>query len=88
MGRRIRKRSLKRFGDPEILNQLMPFLSVNRPVVKFLFILFALVFIILGMARPQFGSKLEEIKRKGIEIVIALDVSNSMLCRRYSAKQT
>jgi Ca-activated chloride channel family protein len=79
MGRRIRKRSLKRFGDPEILNQLMPFLSVNRPVVKFLFILFALVFIILGMARPQFGSKLEEIKRKGIEIVIALDVSNSML---------
>ena len=79
MSRRIRKRSLKRFGDPDILNQLMPFLSVNRPVVKFLFILFALVFIILGMARPQFGSKLEEIKRKGIEIVIALDVSNSML---------
>ena len=79
MGRRIRKRSLKRFGDPEILNQLMPFLSVNRPAIKFLFILFALVFIILGMARPQFGSKLEEIKRKGIEIVIALDVSNSML---------
>jgi Ca-activated chloride channel family protein len=70
---------LKRFGDPDILNQLMPFLSVNRPVVKFLFVLFALVFIILGMARPQFGSKLEEIKRKGIEIVIALDVSNSML---------
>jgi len=79
IGRKIRKRSLKRFGDPDILNQLMPFLSVNRPVVKFLFILFALVFIILGMARPQFGSKLEEIKRKGIEIVIALDVSNSML---------
>ena len=79
MGRRIRKRSLKRFGDPAILNRLMPFLSVNRPVVKFLLILFALVFIILGMARPQFGSKLEEIKRKGIEIVIALDVSNSML---------
>ena len=79
IGRRIRKRSLKRFGDPDILNQLMPFLSVNRPVVKFLFILFALVVIILGMARPQFGSKLEEIKRKGIEIVIALDVSNSML---------
>ena len=79
IGRKIRKRSLKRFGDPEILNQLMPFLSVNRPVVKFLFILFALVFVILGMARPQFGSKLEEIKRKGIEIIIALDVSNSML---------
>ena len=79
ISRKIRKRSLKRFGDPDILNQLMPFLSVNRPVVKFLFILFALVFIILGMARPQFGSKLEEIKRKGVEIVIALDVSNSML---------
>jgi len=79
IGRRVRKGSLKRFGDPDIINQLMPFLSANRPVVKFLFILFALVFIILGMAQPQFGSKLEEIKRKGIEIVIALDVSNSML---------
>ncbi|MBE9511056.1 MAG: VWA domain-containing protein [Bacteroidetes bacterium] len=79
ISRKIRKRSLKRFGDPDILKQLMPFLSVNRPVVKFLFVLFALVFIILGMARPQFGSKIEEIKRKGIEIVIALDVSNSML---------
>lgn len=79
IARKIRERSLKRFGDPDILNQLMPLLSVNRPVVKFLFILFALVFIMLGMARPQFGSKLEDIKRKGIEIVIALDVSNSML---------
>lgn len=79
IARKIRERSMKRFGDPDILNQLMPLLSVNRPVVKFLFILFALVFIMLGMARPQFGSKLEDIKRKGIEIVIALDVSNSML---------
>ena len=79
IARKIRERSLKRFGDPDILNQLMPFVSGTRPVVKFLFILSALVFIILGMARPQFGSKLEEIKRKGIEMVIALDVSNSML---------
>lgn len=79
IGRRIRKRSMSRFGDPDIINQLMPFVSGTRPFVKHMFILSALVFIILGMARPQFGSKLEEIKREGIEIVIALDVSNSML---------
>lgn len=79
INRQIKKRSLNKFGDPEIINRLTPMISSVRPVVKFLLIIFALIFIIIGMARPQFGSKLEKIKRKGIEIVIALDVSNSML---------
>lgn len=74
-----RKKALRRFGNEEIMNFLMPFASKNRPVFKFLILMLALAFIITGIARPQYGSKLKKIKREGIELVIALDVSNSML---------
>ncbi len=74
-----RKKALRSFGSEEILNFLMPFASKNRPVFKFLILMLALAFIIIGIARPQYGSKLKKIKREGIELVIALDVSNSML---------
>lgn len=76
---RMRKRDLKRFGDMELISQLMPDLSFRRPLLKFIFLALAFAFIILGLARPQFGSKLREIKREGVEIIIALDVSNSMM---------
>lgn len=74
-----RKKALKKFGQPEILEQLMPFSSKNRPVFKFFVLMLALAFFMLGMARPQFGSKLKTVKREGVELVIALDVSNSMM---------
>ncbi|QGY48020.1 VWA domain-containing protein [Maribellus comscasis] len=74
-----RKKALKRFGEQQILKQLMPFSSKGRPVFKFLVLMLALAFIITGMARPQFGSKLKKVKREGIELIIALDVSNSMM---------
>ena len=74
-----RKKALKRFGNLEMVSQLMPFASRFRPVLKFSILMLALAFIITGVARPQFGSKLKKIKREGIEIVIALDVSNSMM---------
>ena len=74
-----RKRALKKFGQQEILQQLMPFSSKGRPVLKFIILMLALAFFITGIARPQFGSKLKTIKRKGIELMIALDVSNSMM---------
>jgi Ca-activated chloride channel family protein len=57
----------------------MPALSFSRPVIKFLLAMLALAALIFGIARPQFGSKLREIKREGVEIIIALDVSNSMM---------
>lgn len=76
---RQKKRQLRRFGDLSILNDLMPYVSVSRSVIKFVLILLVIVFAILAMASPQFGSKLKEVKRKGVEIIIALDVSNSML---------
>jgi len=75
----IKKKGIRSFGDVNILSGLMPEVSKNRPGVKFVLLIFALAGIIIGIAGPQFGSRLEEIKRQGVEIMIALDVSNSML---------
>jgi Ca-activated chloride channel family protein len=71
--------ALKKFGDPAILAHLMPGASKGRPIVKFTFMLLAITGVILIIARPQFGAKYETVKRQGVEVVIALDVSNSML---------
>ena len=73
-----RQKSIKRFGNPELMGQLMPDVSLFRPVAKFYMLLLALIVIIFMLATPQFGTKLQTIQRKGIELMIALDVSNSM----------
>ena len=72
---------LKKFGDPALLAHLMPGASKGRPQVKFYLLLLAITGLIFIVARPQFGSKLETVKRQGIEVMIALDVSNSMLAQ-------
>lgn len=74
------KRQLRKFGDPDLLRSLMPDVSPLRRHVKFGLMMTALALIILVLARPQFGTRNEEVKRSGIEVVIAVDVSNSMLC--------
>ncbi len=74
-----RKKLLADFGNIEIIEQLMPDRSKSRPFAKLIILLSALFFFIFGLAGPQFGTKLRETKRKGVEIIIALDVSNSML---------
>lgn len=74
-----RKKNIKKFGNPELLEQLTPNVSRIRPQVKFYIQLAALILIVVVLAQPQFGSKEEKITRKGIEVMIALDVSNSML---------
>lgn len=74
-----RKKSLRLYGDVELLRNLMPDVSDYRPGIKFWLSLVALVLIVVALARPQFGSKKETITRQGIEVVIALDISNSML---------
>lgn len=74
-----KKRNLRRYGDPELLKNLMPDVSQYRPAVKFWLSLAALACVAFALARPQFGSKKETVTRQGIEAVIALDISNSML---------
>ena len=74
-----RRQALKTFGDPALLAALMPGASKGRPHVKFYLLALAFAGAVFIVARPQFGSKVETVKRQGIELMIALDVSNSML---------
>ena len=78
---KARKKSIKRYGAPELILSLMPEASVKRLRLKYFFLFTAITVIIFIIARPQFGSKLETIKRQGIEVMICLDVSNSMLAQ-------
>jgi Ca-activated chloride channel family protein len=88
-----RRRALERYGNPELLRQLMPGSGPYKRFVKFGLLFAALGLVILGIADPQIGTKLEEVKREGVDIMIALDVSNSMKAedikpnRLESAKQ-
>lgn len=77
---RIRKkRNLQKFGNPEILTGLMPNVSKVRPYVKHVIQLLAIAVLIIVLARPQFGTQAQEETRRGIEVMIAIDISNSML---------
>jgi Ca-activated chloride channel family protein len=74
-----KRRQLLEFGDAELMAQLMPDASKSRPVVKFSMLLVVLVLLIVAVARPQFGQKEKIVKRQGCEVMVALDISNSML---------
>lgn len=76
-----RRKKIRRYGDPELLAQLMPDVSKYRPDVKFWLVFAALTMVIFMLVRPQFGSKMETVKRQGVETVVALDISNSMLAQ-------
>lgn len=75
---RMRRQALRRFGNPKMMEQLMPSSGRYKQSIKFSLAASALAFLILGIANPQIGTKLEEVKREGVDIMIALDVSNSM----------
>ena len=74
-----KQRQLREFGDQELMAQLMPDASKSRPIWKFSLMMIALVLLIIAVARPQYGQKENSIKRQGIEVMVALDISNSML---------
>jgi Ca-activated chloride channel family protein len=74
-----RRRTIRRFGDPQLVEQLMEEISRSRPGVKLFFFSLSWLFLVAGLARPQLGAKLETVKKKGVEVIVALDVSNSML---------
>lgn len=75
---RHRRHLLRKFGDPVLMRDLMPDFSRFRPEVKFWLMAGALSLLIVMLARPQFGTRIETVKRTGIETIIAVDVSNSM----------
>lgn len=88
-----KRRQLAEFGDPALVIELMPNASRVRPNVKFSILMVALILLIVAAARPQYGQREQTVKRQGIEAIIALDISNSMLaedvapCRLDRAKQ-
>lgn len=73
-----RKKRLQRFGEKKLVDRLIPFASPNKPWLRTLLLLFSIASIILAWANPQLGSRLVEVKREGVDVIIALDVSNSM----------
>lgn len=73
------RRELKRFGESELVKKLMPDLSLRRKLGKDLILLGALAMLVLALARPQMGAKTEKVTKEGIEMMVCLDISNSML---------
>lgn len=82
--RRIRLSRIRKFGDENLVKELMPSWSGGRGWLKIVLFSLAMVFFLIGLARPQIGAKIENRTTKGAEVMIALDVSNSMLARDYS----
>lgn len=75
---KIRQRRLNKFGDKELVEGLMPDVSAYRPGVKFILAMVALAFMIIALARPRYGKANVDVTTKGIEMVVVMDVSNSM----------
>lgn len=76
---KLRRKKLLRFGEMSLVSRLMPNVSKIRPSVKFWLSVAALALMIIMLARPQMGSKISHEERNGIETIIAMDISNSML---------
>jgi Ca-activated chloride channel homolog len=79
-----RKRKLRRIGDQSLVEQLLPYASRRKRIIKVTLFLSALVFMVLALCNLQTGSKLTEVKREGADIIVCLDVSNSMLAQDLS----
>jgi Ca-activated chloride channel family protein len=79
-----KKRKIKKFGNQEITKRLMPNVSKKLPVVKFTLYSLAMISLLIGLANLQFGTKVDEVKREGIDLMLAVDVSNSMLAEDLS----
>jgi len=76
-----RKKKFKKLGDLNLINQLIPEVSVAKKNTKFILLLLSFTCLLLGLANLQTGSKMKEVKREGADIMICLDVSNSMLAQ-------
>lgn len=73
-----KQKAYNRFGEASVISRLMPDVSTVRSLMKFIVLMLAVAFLVMSLARPQTGSKLEKSKHKGVQLMILLDVSNSM----------
>ena len=81
---KLRRRRIRRFGDEELVNSLMPSYTGIKLWVRMAFFAVAFCFLVIALSRPQRGVRIKEQQVKGAEVIIALDVSNSMLAEDYS----
>ena len=81
---RLRTRRIRKFGDEALVRQLMPSASKSKTWLRLVLFSIAFFFFVIGLARPQIGAKLKEHETKGAEIMVVLDVSNSMLAEDYT----
>ena len=81
---KTQKKFIRKFGDDRLVGELMPSWSGAKGWIRVVLFSLAFLFFVLGLARPQIGAKLSERKTKGAEVMICLDVSNSMLAEDYS----
>lgn len=81
---KVRRNRLRKFGDEALVKQLMPSYSRSKTWVRLTLFAVGFFFFVIGLSRPQIGAKLKEHETKGAEIMIVLDVSNSMLAEDYS----
>jgi len=82
--RRWKKKALASLGDKGVISRIMPQVSSSRPTLKFIFFIVAYALLIVGIADPQVGNHIDEVKKKGADIMIVLDVSNSMLSQDFA----
>ena len=81
---RLRRRRIRKFGDETLVNRLMPSYAKGKVWVRLVLFSLGFFFFVIGLSRPQIGAKLKEHETRGAEIMIVLDVSNSMLAEDYS----
>ena len=81
---KMRRNRIRKFGDETLVSQLMPSYSKGKVWVRLVLFSIGFFFFVIGLSRPQIGAKLKEHETKGAEIMIVLDVSNSMLAEDYS----
>ncbi len=79
----LRRKRLQKFGSLHLINSLMPDVSYGRIILKFILFIFAYALVVVALARPQFGSKLREQQSQGIEMMLVVDISNSMLAEDF-----
>lgn len=79
-----KKKALAGFGDKALVSRIMPGVSFSRPILKFVLFIIAYTLLIIGLAGPQVGAHIDEVKKKGADLMILMDVSNSMLSQDFA----
>ncbi|RYE03721.1 MAG: VWA domain-containing protein, partial [Sphingobacteriaceae bacterium] len=82
--RRWKKKALAAFGHQAVIGKIIPNVSFTKPTLKFVFFIIAYTLLIIGLAGPQVGTHVDEVQRKGADLMILLDVSNSMLAQDFA----